>query len=109
MTIEEAPKTEKPIEYRAPQGGVLRFYSNNVQLATTSFDVRMIFGEVIEVKPDKAIIEQNVQITMSWLEAKVLADFLQANIKALEELNGPIKLPKNLDKLIVPETFPTNK
>jgi hypothetical protein len=42
---------------------------------------------------------------MGWLEAKVLADFLQANVKAFEELNGPLKLPAIPDKVVVPETF----
>ncbi|MFZ0758460.1 MAG: DUF3467 domain-containing protein [Candidatus Sulfotelmatobacter sp.] len=106
MPDDEAPKPQKKLEYRPPPGGyVPRFYSNNVQMATTSFDVRIVFGEVVEVSDERAIIEQQVQVTMTWLEAKILADFLQANIKAHEELNGPLKLPKNPEKIIVPDTF----
>ena len=63
-------------------------------------------SEVAAIANDKVIVDQRVQVTMTWLEAKVLADFLNANIKALEELNGgPLKLQKNLDKIIVPDTF----
>jgi hypothetical protein len=59
-------------------------------------------GEVLD---DKIWVDQHVQVTMSWLEAKLLADFLRANIEAYEDLNGPLKLPKNPEKIVVPETF----
>jgi hypothetical protein len=106
MDTEATPKPQKQIEYRAPQGGMLRVYSNNFAMASTSFDVRLLFGEVAEIQDDKVMVDQNVQVTMTWLEAKILADFLQANVKAHEEINGgPLKLPKNLDRIIVPNTF----
>jgi hypothetical protein len=102
---EETPKPQRKIEYRAPADGLRTVYCNNVQMSSTSFDIRMLFGEIAEVLDDKVVVDQRVQVTMTWLEAKFLADFLQANIKAYEDLNGPVKLPKNLDKLIVPDTF----
>jgi hypothetical protein len=105
METEETQKPQRKIEYRIPADGLPHVYSNNVQMSSTSFDVRMLFGEVAEVAEDKVVVDHRVQVTMTWLEAKILADFLQANIKAYEDLNGLLKLPKNLDKLIVPETF----
>jgi Protein of unknown function (DUF3467) len=106
MDSEATPKPQKQIEYRIPREGTLRVYSNNFAMASTSFDVRLLFGEVAEIQDDKVIVEQNAQVTMTWLEAKILADFLQANVKAHEEINGgPLKLPKNIDKIIVPNTF----
>jgi hypothetical protein len=59
------------------------------------------------VLPDKskAIVEQRAQVTMTWIEAKLIGDFLQANVKAYEELNGQLKLLKNIEKMVVPETF----
>jgi hypothetical protein len=98
-------KPQKILEYVPPPDGLIQVYSNNVQLATTSFDVRLIFGQIGDVLEDKVIVNQHVQVTLSWLETKLLAEFLLANIKALEDLNGPLKLPKNLDKIVVPETF----
>jgi hypothetical protein len=100
-------KPQMALEYREQPGGVFRTYCNNVMMASTGFDVRVIFGEVIDVLPDKskAIVEQRAQVTMTWLEAKLIGDFLQANVKAHEELNGPLKLPKNIDKILVPDTF----
>lgn len=109
MQLEETPKPPKKIDYVPPSDGLPRFYCNNVQMATTSFDMRMIFGEVVDIQPEKVVVEQNVQVTMSWAEAKIIAEFMIANIKAHEELNGPIQLPKNSDKIVVPDTFAIGK
>jgi hypothetical protein len=109
MDSEAIPKPQKRIEYRDPVGGLFHVYSNNVQMASTSFDVRVMFGEVSEVSDEKVIVEHRVQVAMTWLEAKILADFLRTNIEAYEKLNGPMTLPKNLDKIIAPETFPISK
>jgi hypothetical protein len=38
-----------------------------------------------------------------------VGDFLLANVKAFEEMNGVLKLPKNLEKIVSPETFPISK
>ncbi len=103
------PKKQRQIENRLPPEGLLRTYANNVSMSATRFDLKLLFGEVIEVTDEKAIIETRVQVTVDWLEAKLLADFLAANIKAFEELNGPLKLPVIPEKLIVPETFPEAK
>ena len=104
---DKTAENKQQIEYREQPGGMFRTYCNNVMMSSTGFDVRVIFGEVIEVSNDKTkvIVEQRAQVTMTWLEAKLVGDFLQANVKAHEELNGPLKLPKNIDKIVVPDTF----
>jgi hypothetical protein len=78
-------------------------------MASTSFDIRLMLGEIAEVSDDKIIVEQRVQVAMTWIEAKILADFLRANVEAYESLNGPLKPPKNLEKILAPETFPIAK
>jgi hypothetical protein len=105
MDSEVVAKPQKKIEYRPATGGIIHTYCNNVQLASTSFDVRLMLGEVSEVSDDKVIVEQRVQVAMTWIEAKTIADFLRANVEEYEKLNGPLTMPKNLDKIIVPETF----
>lgn len=105
MDAEAVPKPQKKIEYRAPVGGVFHVYCNNVQMASTSYDVRVMLGEISEVSDEKVIVEQRVQVAMTWVEAKILADFLRVNIEEYERLNGPMTLPKNLDKIVAPETF----
>jgi hypothetical protein len=109
METETTPKPQRKIEYRPPTDGLPHVYTNNVQIASTGYDIRIIFGEVGDVTDDKVIVEQRVQVAMSWIQAKSVADFLRVNIEAYEKLNGPITLPKNLDKIIVPETFPPLK
>jgi hypothetical protein len=104
MPPEEKPQRE--IQYITPPEGLTRFYANNLAMGTTKFDVRIIFGEIRDVTPTMAVVDQRFQVTMCWTEAKLLADFLHANIKAFEDLNGPLKLPKIPEKVVVPVTFP---
>lgn len=109
METESTPKPQRKVEYRPPAGGLFHVYSNSVQMASTGFDVKVIFGELAEIADDKVIVDQRVQVAMTWIEAKIVAEFLRANVEAYEALNGPLTLPKNLDKIIVPETFPVAK
>lgn len=108
MTQAPTPAPQRKIEYVFPPNGVPNVYANNIAMGTTKFDVRMIFGEVRDISEAHIAIEQRVQVTMSWHEAKILADFLWANIKAYEELNGPLKLPQIPPKVITPDTYPTS-
>ena len=105
MENEATTKPPKTIEYRTPAGGLLHVYCNNIQMATTNFDIRLMLGEIAESTNDKVIVEHRVQVAMTWIEAKILADFLRVNIEAYESLNGPLKPAKNIEKIISPETF----
>jgi hypothetical protein len=105
---DEKPQ-QRQIEYRPSPEGVLRVYANNVSMSSTRFDLRILFGEVADISEDKAVVENRVQVTITWLEAKLLGDFITANIKAFEELNGPLKLPNIPQLMIVPQTFPDAK
>jgi hypothetical protein len=109
MENEVTPKPQKAIEYRAPVGGVFHVYCNNIQMASTSFDLRLMLGEIAESTEEKVIVEQRVQVAMTWIEAKILSDFLRANVQAYEELNGKLELPKNIEKIVVPNTFSVPK
>jgi hypothetical protein len=105
MENETTAKPQKAIEYRAPVGGIIHAYCNNIQMASTSFDIRLMLGEIAESTEDKVIVEQRVQVAMTWIEAKILADFLRVNVEAYESLNGPLKPPRNIEKILAPETF----
>ncbi len=85
-------ESKKPleIEYVEPEEGRLITYANNVVWGVTSYDVRLVFGELIELQDQKATVEQRVQVTMSWLQAKQLATLLHEKVKAYEEKNGVI-------------------
>jgi hypothetical protein len=105
MENETIAKAPKAIEYRNPSTGLVHVYCNNIQMATTNFDIRLMLGEIAESTNEKVIVEQRVQVAMTWIEAKILADFLRVNIEAYESLNGPLKPAKNIEKIISPETF----
>jgi len=85
------PPTVKPLEYVEPEDGRQIFYCNNHQVGWTAHDIRLLFGELVEITETSVEIEQRVQVTMSWLQAKYLMRTLQERISAYERLNGEIK------------------
>jgi len=88
------PNSETPVrrfEYKSPPAGIPSVYSNNIQLQQTVYDLRIVFGEVGSVTPEVAEVHQRVSVTMSWLEAKILSEFLSSYVRSFEEQNGPIQ------------------
>ena len=70
-------------------------YANNIQLEPSSFDLKMVFGELSQTG-GRVKIEQHTSITISWIEAKLLIYFLQIQIAGHELQHGKIRLPKNV-------------
>lgn len=68
-------------------------YANNMALSFSSWDVSIIFGEIIGEKDGKPIIEEVVKVTMTREMTKVLATLLLANLKGYEQQFGEIKIP----------------
>jgi len=97
----EENKEQPPVQAQAtvefvvpdPEGGILTTYANNIQVAWTDFDVRMLFGEVVDTRPDKIIVEQRVQVTVSYLQAKLLLLMLSQVVARYEPAFGEIKIP----------------
>src|ERR1700674_2109234 len=83
---------QRKIVYIKPEGGVPCFYANHLFLGQTVFDARILFGEVTDVNDERVEISHRVQVTMSWLETKVLGEWLVALVKDFEQKNGPIKI-----------------
>jgi hypothetical protein len=71
-------------------------YSNNVQIGWTAFDLRMLFGEVVDAQPDKIVVEQRAQITVSYLQAKLLTVLLTQAIQRHESVHGEVKVPAEM-------------
>jgi hypothetical protein len=86
-----APQIAKKLEIIRPKDGLASFYANHLHLGQTTCDVRLVFGEVTNADDKSIEVTQRVQITMAWLEAKVLAEFLTSHVKLFEERNGPIQ------------------
>jgi hypothetical protein len=71
--------------------GMALVYSNHYAIGQTVFDVRLIFGELTDFTAEKIVVTQRVQVTMSWLEAKALAEGLAVYVKNYEKAYGPIR------------------
>jgi len=86
-----APKPAKKTELVRPKDGMACFYANHIQMGQTPYDVRIVFGEITNADDKTVEVTQRCQVTMAWLEAKVLADFLSSQVRIFEEGNGPIQ------------------
>lgn len=71
------PQATKTLEFVEPEDGIIRTYANHHRYGWTSYDIRFYFGEIVEVTDDKIVIEETVQLTMSWQQAKELLATLQ--------------------------------
>lgn len=96
MAQESSPAPSAPVpnlrvELIKDPDGILYMYSNNFSIGQTVFDLRLIFGEFTDITTEKIEVTQRVQVTMSWLEAKALAETLATYIKTYESSYGAIK------------------
>jgi hypothetical protein len=87
-----------PLEEPA-DGGIFEGYSNVVNMNWTLYDVRLRFGELIQVPDDDrptwenqhGIALERAAITIPWHQAKILRNMLDGVVKNYEELNGELK------------------
>jgi hypothetical protein len=70
-------------------------YANNVQLESSAWDLKLIFGQ-LDQTGGKANIAQHTAVTIPWAQAKLLAYFLQANVFFQEKLHGKIIVPTSV-------------
>jgi len=95
------PSNQPHVEFVVPdpEGGLFTTYANNIQVGFTLFDIRMVFGEVVETQPDKIVVEQRAQVTVSYLQAKLLVMILAKAIADQEARFGEIRIPEGLVSL----------
>ena len=70
-------------------------YANDVRFELSAWDLRVIFGEMTKYTPP-AVVEQHTAVTVSWLQAKVMAIFLCINVDMHERQNGAIRIQKEI-------------
>jgi len=66
-------------------------YANNVFLESSFWDLKLIFGHTDQSLGPNAII-QNLAVTLSWSQLKVLKYFLDSHLIAHEVQNGRIHI-----------------
>ena len=102
----EAPSTVdlNTLPLETPDDGVFETYSNVINADWTLYDLRLRFGELMQVpnaelpswKNQHGIVLERAAITLPWHQAKYLCNLLSGIIKNYETLNGElvsIKLP----------------
>jgi len=86
-----------PIE--EPEDGAFLAYANVVNADWTLYDIRLHFGELMQVPADdlpswknrQGIILERVAVTIPWHQAKMLRDLLDGVIRNYEAINGELK------------------
>jgi hypothetical protein len=89
-----APDVPKKIEYKRAADFSSK-YSNNVFLEGTSWDMKLLFGEV-DLHEGANTVVQHTAITLPWPTIKILTYFLQLHLIAHEAENGRITIPKGV-------------
>ena len=98
QTVVDLSKTP----YQEPEEGVFMAYANVFNLDWSLHDIRIRFGELMQVfdqdRPtwpnQYATVLEKAAIRMPWYQAKALCNQLTGIIKNYEEINGELKLPK---------------
>jgi len=71
-------------------------YANNTRFELSTWDLKILFGQLAQFPEDNPYIEWRAEVTLPWLQAKLLSYFLQINIEAFESQNGKLRIPKNI-------------
>lgn len=67
-------------------------YANHVRYESSVWDLKLIFGELDQSKGPSAV-QQHTAISVSWLQAKLLAYFLAVNVTLHQAQNGNVQVP----------------
>jgi hypothetical protein len=78
-------------------------YANNVRFESSVWDLKLIFGELDQSRP-LTIVRQHTSISIPWIQAKLLAYFIEVNIGIFESDNGFIRVPSSVTPPL-PATF----
>lgn len=76
-------------------------YANNVRLEASAWDLRMIFGQLVQ--GGQSEIDYHTDVAIPWAQAKLLHLYLGINIMLYEHQNGHIAIPKT----VMPSLLPT--
>ena len=89
---EPAPIPERKLELINPVGGLPLVYSNHLQFGQSAQDLRIVFGEITDANDQRVEVTRRVQVTIDWLQAKALKEYVSAFVDLYEKKNGSIKV-----------------
>ncbi len=90
---QEASTSSQP-EFERDEDFVF-LYANHVWFENSAWDLNLIFGQLDQSKGPNSV-RQHTAIAMSWMQAKLLAHFIEVNILIHEATDGKIHIPPNL-------------
>jgi hypothetical protein len=77
-------------EYEDP----VPMYANSVRFEMTLWDLRLFFGQLLpQNAPTAPDVSWHTDITVPWVQAKLMHFFLGVNLAIHEAENGRIKIP----------------
>lgn len=91
-TDSDAPETINANEltrFRSPD--FLTLYVNQVQMATTPWDIQLVFASLQVTGSTQAVLEEKAALIMSPIHAKTMARILTTQVQAYEEQFGMIQ------------------
>ncbi len=71
----------------------IQVYANNMSIAFSSWDLGIIFGQILGEQEGKPVIEEKVKVIMTREMAKIMLKILSAHVTAFEEQFGAIRIP----------------
>lgn len=94
MSEEKSNENVKIADQFTRAQNFLARYANNVNYETSVFDLKIVFGELVQPVGKTPFVEQHTSVTLSWLEAKIAALFLSMNVAMHENNFGTLNIPK---------------
>lgn len=70
-------------------------YANHVWFENSAWDLNLVFGQLDPSRGPNAV-RQHTAIALSWMQAKLLAHFIEVNILLHEAHNGKVAIPPHL-------------
>ncbi len=99
---QDSKEEEPPLEtIRVPQ--FLQGYANNVRFEASVWDLRIIFGILDQAENS---VKLHTALNIPWMQVKLMAYYLRAQIDFHEQANGRINVPRRIAPVSVASAIP---
>lgn len=72
-------------------------YANNVRFEMTAWDLRVLFGQLASTTiSGEPGVDWHTDVTIPWIQAKLMHFYLGVNLALYETENGTIKIPTSV-------------